>query len=500
MPEHASRPNGDLHHSAPGQKRERESPLTADVHDHALSSPDATAVPSSPETIHELFSQQAALRPSAVALSAGARVLTYGDLERRANQLANRLLALGLRVEERVAVLAGRSPELVVAALAVLKAGGAYLPIDPRQPAARVSFMIEDAGGRVVLTERRWEHLLEGLGGVKLVRLDGEAKTSLTDSYSDEAPGVRAGAGNAAYVIYTSGSTGRPKGVVVEHAALLNLVQWHRREYGVTAEDRATQVAGVGFDAAVWEMWATLTCGASLYFPDDEVVLSAPALVRWLADERITICFLPTPVAEQALLEEWPPDTRLHWLITGGDKLHRRPRPGMPFKPVNLYGPTETTVVTTAAIIEDESFSDTAPSIGVPISNVRVYVLDKRLRPVPPGVVGELYVGGAGLARGYLSRPDLTAASFVPDALLGDDTPVSARLVPGDDERRRAEGRVARRTEFDCCSLGFHQEEATGAGSTISARLRLKQFVGSNCSDAVLIIKTKRFYFLNNHL
>ena len=439
MPEHPSRPDGDLHHSAAGQGRGGESPVTTD-NDHAPSSPNAAAVPPSPETIHDLFSQQAALRPAVVALSAGAKVLTYGDLERRANQLANHLLALGLRVEDRVAVLTGRSPEFVVAALAALKAGCAYLPIDPRQPAARVSFMIKDAEARVVLTERRWEHLLEGLSGCELVRLDGGAKTRLIDTYSDEAPGGRAVMENAAYVIYTSGSTGRSKGVVVTHAALLNLVWWHRREYAVTSEDKATQVAGVGFDAAVWEIWATLACGASLHFPDDEVVLSAPALVRWLTGEHITICFLPTPLTEQALLEEWPRDTRLRWLLTGGDKLHRRPRPGLPFKLVNHYGPTEATVVTTGGVVEDESLADTVPSIGRPISDVCVYVLDERLRPTAPGVAGQLYVAGSGLARGYLARPALTAAAFVPDPFSGE---AGARLYrTGDLGRWLTDGRL----------------------------------------------------------
>ncbi|WP_445300373.1 amino acid adenylation domain-containing protein [Microcoleus sp. B9-D4] len=218
---------------------------------------------------------------------------------------------------------------------------------------------------------------------------------------------------NLVYAIYTSGSTGKPKGVEIEHGSLLNLVFWHQREFGVSAGDRATQIAAIGFDACGWEIWPYLAAGASIYFPEDDIRRDPEKLQNWLVSNAITISFLPTPLAEKVLLLDWPQTTALRILLAGGEKLQQHPLKSPPFKLVNNYGPTENTVVTTSGYIPVTEQTDIAPTIGRPIANTQVYILDKYLQPVPMGVVGELYIGGNGLARGYLNRPDLTAQSFI---------------------------------------------------------------------------------------
>ena len=220
---------------------------------------------------------------------------------------------------------------------------------------------------------------------------------------------------NLAYVIYTSGSTGKPKGVAIAHAGLLNLVYWHHEEYGITASDRATQLAGVGFDASVWELWPYLTAGASVYLTDEQTRLDSRRLIEWLAANRITHCFLPTPLAERLIDEPIPKDTALRYLLTGGDALHRGPRQSLPFQLMNHYGPTENSVVTTSGVVEPMDVCEAPPPIGRPISNTQVYVLDRQLQLVPVGVPGQLYIGGDGLARGYWNQPELTAERFIPN-------------------------------------------------------------------------------------
>nr|WP_051041478.1 amino acid adenylation domain-containing protein [Oscillatoria nigro-viridis] len=220
---------------------------------------------------------------------------------------------------------------------------------------------------------------------------------------------------NLVYAIYTSGSTGKPKGVEIEHGSLLNLVFWHQREFGVSAGDRATQIAAIGFDACGWEIWPDLAAGSSIYFPEDDIRRDPEKLQNWLVSKAITISFLPTPLAEKVLLLDWPQTTALRILLAGGEKLQKHPLKSHPFKLVNNYGPTENTVVTTSGCIPVTEQTDIAPTIGRPIANTQIYILDKYLQPVAIGVVGELYIGGNGLARGYLNRPDLTAQSFIPN-------------------------------------------------------------------------------------
>jgi amino acid adenylation domain-containing protein len=220
-------------------------------------------------------------------------------------------------------------------------------------------------------------------------------------------------------VIYTSGSLGQPKGVAVVQRALLHLIAWHQQAFAVSSDDRATQLASPAFDAAVWEIWPYLTAGASLHIPD-ELTRSVPERLRdWLLGQTITISFAPTPLAEQLLTLDWPATSALRTLLTGGDTLHLAPPPGCPFALINNYGPTEYTVVTTSGGVAPAVPPYPAPPIGEPIANTEAYVLDEQMEPVPRGVAGELYIGGAGLARGYLGRPDMTAAAFLPHPFAG---------------------------------------------------------------------------------
>ncbi|HKV08204.1 MAG TPA: amino acid adenylation domain-containing protein, partial [Thermoanaerobaculia bacterium] len=368
------------------------------------------------ELVHEALSAAARRRPEAVAVIAGQKRLTYGELEARSNRLAHHLRALGVGPEVRVAVCAERSPERIVGVAAVLKAGGAYVSLDPAFPRERLAFLLEDAGSPVLLTESGLlPRLPESRAAVLCLDGDWEA----VRGREDRAPESGVGPENLAYVVYTSGSTGTPKGVEIPHSGLAGLVRWHRDLYAVMAKDRATQVANTAFDASVWEIWPYLTAGASIHIPAEEVRISPAALVRWWAEEGITLSFLPTPLAEAVLEEAIPPGLPLRALIVGGDRLHRGPVPGAGFRLMNHYGPSESSVVTTVApVLSGEN--GRMPPIGRPIDGTRVYVLDREGQPVPVGVPGELFVGGAGLARGYLARPDLTAERFVPDPFTGE--------------------------------------------------------------------------------
>jgi amino acid adenylation domain-containing protein len=364
---------------------------------------------------HQLFESQVELSPHVLALVFDEQQITYQELNCKANQLAHHLRDLGVGPETVVAVCMERSIEMVVGLLGILKAGGAYIPLDPTYPKERLTFMLNDAGAAVVLTQTNLKEALPELE-TALVCLD--ADWPRIAQHSEQNPITSVDSQNLAYVIYTSGSTGEPKGVQVQHRSVVNLCKWHQGAYDIGPKDRATQVARLVSDASVWEIWPYLTVGASVYFVDEWTLASPGRLVQWLAKNQITISFLPTPLAHAVLQESWPPSTALRTMLTGGDVLRRITEAPLSFKLVKNYGPTENTVVATWGEVET-SEARREPSIGRPIDNTQVHILDRKLGAVPIGVTGEIYIGGAGLARGYLNRADLTAARFIPDPFSG---------------------------------------------------------------------------------
>jgi amino acid adenylation domain-containing protein len=405
--------------------------------------------------VQELFAEVALRTPDALALVHEGAQVTYGELDRRAEALARILAGLGVGPEVLVAVVIARSIEMVVAALAILKAGGAYVPIDPEQPVDRLAYLLDDSGAAVVLTQTSLAGQIPRRVDREVLAIDGVLPSPRPAS----GPARRPSVDQLAYVIYTSGSTGQPKGVAVRHAGLLNLVAWHQRAFAVTRADRATQLAGPGFDAVVWEIWPYLTIGASISLASEEVRLSPERLQAWLLEREITVAFAPTPLAERLLALPWTEPVPLRILLTGGDKLHLRPRSALPFTLVNNYGPTEYTVVTTSGPVAPEAADQPpAPDIGHPIANTRVQVLDPTLERVPVGVEGELHIGGAGLSRGYLGRPDLTAERFVPDPFAA--SPGARLYRTGDLVRQLSDGAIefVGRADFQVKIRGFRIE------------------------------------------
>ncbi|MDQ2888378.1 MAG: amino acid adenylation domain-containing protein [Chloroflexota bacterium] len=388
--------------------------------------------------VPQLVERQANVSPGATALVANGQILTYGELNTQANQLAHYLQQLGVRPDTLVGICVERSLDMLVGLLGVLKAGGAYVPMDPSYPPERLSFMVEDAQVPILLTQ---QHLTERFASDKvcIICLDSDKATLLQQSVVDPTP--TSTITNLAYVIYTSGSTGQPKGVQITHESLLNLVSWHQRAFSVTPADRATQVASPAFDATGWELWPYLTAGASVYLPDEDIRAVPIALRDWLLSQGITITFLPTPLAESIMVLEWPATTSLRYLLTGADTLHHYPSSALPFALINNYGPTEATVVTTSGRVPPTPPAEMAPTIGRPIDNMQVYILDEQLNQVPIGMPGELYIGGDGLARGYLNRPELTAERFIHHPFS--NNPAARLYKTGDVARWLPDGQIA---------------------------------------------------------
>jgi len=329
--------------------------------------------------------------------------LSYAELDRRANRLARWLRARGIGRGVAVAVCLPRSVGMIVSQLAVLKAGGHYVSLDPSQPPERLLAMAREAKIGCALTTPAH------------VGRDWGAQASLCDApeiarESDAPLGTSVHEDDLAYIIFTSGSTGVPKGVQLRHGGLANLVRTYARTFELGPRDRSSQTAAPSFDSSVAEIWPALCAGSALCIPPDEARSEPGALVTWMRDERVTVCFMPTPLGEACLAEDWT-GSSLRILMIAGDKLHtvdaRRT-----FAIDNQYGPTEYTVCTTHHWLERDVVA--TPSIGRPLDNTRTYVLDAQLRPSAIGVPGELYIAGLGLARGY-TRPDLTAERFLPD-------------------------------------------------------------------------------------
>ena len=390
--------------------------------------------------LHQPFERQAAATPDAVALAFEDESLTYRELNERANRLAHHLRALGVGTESVVAVMMERCVELVVGLLATLKAGAAYLPLDPSYPAQRLSFMLEDARPKVLLTQQRLRDSVSVPEGGVVLALDEEGELSRQPS---DNPRVELDANNLAYVIYTSGSTGRPKGVMVSHRAIANRVLWMTHRFAFDSSERVLQKTSSSFDASVWELFAPLCVGGRLVLARPGGERDSAYLVEAVDKHGITTLQLVPSMLQVVLGEErFSGCSSLRRVFCGGEALGADLRDrfhGLQAAELhNLYGPTEAAIDATHWPCA-RGEQGVVP-IGRPIGNVRVYVLDKGMRPAPVGVAGELYIGGVGLARGYMGRASLTAERFVPDPFSGEP---GARLYrTGDAARHRADGAV----------------------------------------------------------
>ena len=368
------------------------------------------------QTIHQLFEEQVTRSPHAPAVIFAEDTLTYGQLNRRANQLAHHLLSLGVGPETVVAISMNRSLDMAVGILGILKAGAAYLPIAPTYPAERITYMLQDSQTPVLLTQAQVLALLPAQVTQHASRLtiSLDAEWPEIAKRPDTNPDGGAGTDNLAYVIYTSGSTGLPKGTMLSHRGLCNLADVHHRAFDMREGKRVLQFAPFSFDASVWEMVMALRNGAALVYAPQETLASGPDMLALLKEQVITTVTLP-PSLLAVLQPEVLPD--LDTVIAAGEpcsgEIVAQWSPGRRF--FNAYGPTETTVCAAMFLCDPSASYPQGPPIGGPIANFELYVVDANLQPVPLGAPGELLVGGVGLARGYLGRPALTAERFIPN-------------------------------------------------------------------------------------
>jgi len=378
--------------------------------------------------------------PDAVAVVFEDQQLSYRELNLRANQLAHYLQRLGVGTESLVALCMERSIDMVVALLGILKAGGAYVPLDPSYPRERLGFMLEDTEAAVLVTHER---LIEKLPeqSTHLVYLDKDREKIVAENSDNPVSGATAE--NLAYVIYTSGSTGTPKGVMIRHCAISNHMLWMQEALPLHEGGRVLQKTPFSFDASIWEFYAPLLAGARLVMAPPGVHQDSARLIKVLVEQEVTVLQL-VPSMLRILVEEEGLEScqNLRRVFCGGEvlpfQLTERFAGRSKAELYNLYGPTEATIDVTYGICGDKDGQSV--SIGRPIANMQVYILDSYLQPVPIGVVGELYIGGTGLARGYLNRPELTAEKFIPNPFSGD--PSSRLYRTGDFARYLPYGNI----------------------------------------------------------
>src|SRR5581483_11807356 len=421
----------------------------------------ATSVPYPRDALlHELFEAEAARSPAAPALVYEGETGSYGELNARANQVAHRLQAMGAEPDARVVVCLERSVELIVAELGVLKAGAAYVPLDANNPPERLAQLLEDAEPIAVLTSASLRERFAG-AKVPVVALDADTSLAAQPRGNPDARSRGTTATNLAYVIYTSGSTGVPKGVMVEHRSVARLVK-SNPHYEVRSTDCAALCTNPAFDVAAWETWGPLLNGARVLVVPPAAVLQPVELRRVLLEGEVTVLWMYVGLFNAYVDELGEVFARLRYLLVGGDALDpasiRRvlERERRPEHVLNGYGPTEATVIATTHEIAAVPLGARSVPIGRPINNTQIYVLDAQRQPVPIGVAGEIYIGGEGVARGYLKRAELTAERFLPNPFR----PGERMYKTGDLGRWLADGTVdyLGRNDFQVKVRGFRIE------------------------------------------
>lgn len=433
----------------------------------------AAVQPAIIRSVSEQISDAKHNNPRSIALSYGARRLTYEEFDRRADQFSAYLIDLGTLPGDAVAICMERSFDWIIAALGILRAGAAYVPLDPTWPELRLRFAVEDSGAAFIVARAPLLNRLQS----KARGIDPECEAATIGKYK-AVRHRKARPDSLAYVIYTSGSTGAPKGVEITHASLSHVIAWHRDTFAVTGKDRASHLLGLGFDATVLEIWAHLCAGATLCFLDDGVRSSPELIQEWMVRDQVTIGLVPAVLGERLIAMEWPATTALRLLVVGGDALQHGPPANLPFEVVNNYGPTECTIVSTWAKLEPGVSG--APPIGRPIAGADVYLLDEHEQPVPDGEVGEIYVGGRIVGRGYRNLPDLTKRHFLPDPFAA--APNARMYRTGDRAVRRPDGQLefrgrldrqtkiqGQRVELDEISSVLNQHPSIGFATVISS-------------------------------
>jgi amino acid adenylation domain-containing protein len=368
-------------------------------------------------TVLDYFKIHAQTQPEAIAIRDGARLMTYRELDVCSNRVANELVRRALNLEETVVILESASCEFLAGVLGVLKAGGTYFPMDVETPAKRLEFLLSDSKSRFVLSNEAGRNRLREWPG-KVLDLAQMIRPS--EAAADNNPATPSDSHRTAYLLYTSGSTGQPKGVQIEHHSLTNFVCHYHRHFKITPQDRSSMLAYIAFDVSVSDIWPALCAGGTVVVPPNGILGDPDGLIRWLEIQEVTLSFVPTGLVEILFTRPWPKQMKLRYLFTGGDRLRVRPPAGLPFTVINGYGPTESTVFATSSVVTPDDGCGTPPPIGHPLENVKAYVLDEKLKPLPAGESGELYLGGVQLARGYLNRPELTRERFIPDPFAGE--------------------------------------------------------------------------------
>ncbi|HET9277015.1 MAG TPA: amino acid adenylation domain-containing protein, partial [Flavitalea sp.] len=364
------------------------------------------------KTLVDLFEIAVCNMPDALALASGAERLTYKELNERSNQLAHHLLGIGVTKETFIPICIERSINLLIGFLGIMKAGAAYVPIDPKYPEDRIRFMLEDTDADILISVDSIIPKLPARKSMKIISLDGDQH--LIGQQPVNNPNIELLPTSLVNIIYTSGSTGRPKGVMVEHKGMINMSGWYNHAFGVSSQSRFTTMTGVGFDAFGFEIWPCLTIGAALFIVDDDIRLDTSKLIDFVSENAITHCLVPTALIQQFVSISKDTSLSLQYLLCGGDKLAAVDIDGLSYKVVNNYGPTEYSIVATSYELKKKN-NLISPAIGPPVANTTIYILDEQNELVPIGVAGEICLSGDSIARGYLNSDDLTSEKFVTD-------------------------------------------------------------------------------------